>query len=176
MFTDLHIDPNLDNRTIAARKWKEYFETYLLEMGDNPTRAQITLIRRLATLEISLEREESKLIEDPQYQSPDYTRNSAELSRTLSKLGLVPELETSPKHKDFKDRDVHGMSLEVKILRAAAVQRGNPEYSLAADKIDALMKDEDNFDQADREVWRPIRDQLYREEEQPTGRVRLIES
>ncbi len=169
MYSELHVDTGLDNRTLAARKWKEYFQAYCRELGDDLTQGQEALCRRLATLEIALQKEESKEIKDPDYVSPNYQKLCGELSRALSKLNLLPGApsEAAP------DRDgLHHMSLECHRMRS----HGGKEEVAAADKIDALMA-EDKMDEADKEIWQPVRDKMYREEEedQKPRRVRLVD-
>lgn len=77
-----------DGRSAWARRFKGLLETYSRHIGGAPTQPQISLIRRIATMDIEAERVERMLAEGQRVDTEAYTRAASAQRRLLEQLGF----------------------------------------------------------------------------------------
>jgi hypothetical protein len=79
-----------DGRSPWARRWRDLVELHAADIGPAQilSEAQLSLIRRVATIEIELERMEGQLSQGGDADLDTYTRASGHLRRLLETLGI----------------------------------------------------------------------------------------
>jgi len=79
-----------DNRSPWARRYRDLAAGHISDLGgaDQLSEAQVSLIKRAATIETELEQQEGKLSQGEQINLDCYTRSASHLRRLLETLGL----------------------------------------------------------------------------------------
>lgn len=82
--------PGVDGRSVWARRFRDLTEGYSADLGENPTQSQKSLVRRVATIDLELERMETRFAETPASAAEVdiYQRAGNTLLRCLETLGL----------------------------------------------------------------------------------------
>jgi hypothetical protein len=99
-----------DGRSPWARRWRDLVELHAGDIGqpDLLSEAQLSLIRRVATIEIELEAMEGRLSQGGAADFDTYTRAAGHLRRLLETLGIerakrdvvVPSLQEYLRHRE----------------------------------------------------------------------------
>lgn len=79
-----------DGNSAWARRWRDLIELHVADLGpaEALSEAQLSLIRRVATIEIELEAAEGRLSKGEDVDLDAYTRASGHLRRILETLGI----------------------------------------------------------------------------------------
>jgi len=81
---------NGNGKSIWARRYRDLIEMHVADAGGpgRVSEAQMSLIRRAATIEIELEAAEGKLSKGEAVDLPEYTRATGHLRRILETIGI----------------------------------------------------------------------------------------
>jgi hypothetical protein len=79
-----------DGNSAWARRWRDLIELHVADLGppEALSEAQVSLVRRCATIEIELEAAEGRLSKGEEVDLDAYTRAAGHLRRILESLGL----------------------------------------------------------------------------------------
>ena len=96
-----------DGRSVWARRWKDLTELHIADLGgvEKLSEAQISLCRRVSTIECELERMEGLLSKEEPIDFDMYNRLSGNLKRLYESIGIDRKAkDITPTLKDYLSR------------------------------------------------------------------------
>lgn len=96
----------IDGRTAIARRYRDQLSGLNIQVGGQPTTAEIMLMRRAATLATLCERDELRILNGEEIDEGNYRANTAHLKGILINLGTVKKSRDVTKG-DYRTFDAH---------------------------------------------------------------------
>jgi hypothetical protein len=97
----------IDHRSAWMRRWKDLFAAHLNDLGgEGLSEAQVSICRRISTMEVELERLEAKIAEGKIIDIGQYNRFAGLLCRMLDSARKIE----SPQSARFNEMEHQGMN------------------------------------------------------------------
>lgn len=96
----------IDGRTAIARRYRDQLAGLNIQVGGQPTTAEVMLIRRAATLATLCERDELRILNGEEIDENNYRANCSHLKGILINLGAVKK-SRDIRGDDYRTFDAH---------------------------------------------------------------------
>lgn len=96
----------IDGRTAIARRYRDQLTGLNVQVGGQPTTAEIMLMRRAATLATLCERDELRILNGEEIDENNYRANCSHLKGILINLGTVKK-SRDIRGDDYRTFDAH---------------------------------------------------------------------
>lgn len=96
----------IDGRTAIARRYRDQLTGLNVQVGGQPTTAEVMLMRRAATLATLCERDELRILNGEEIDEGNYRANTAHLKGILINLGTVKK-SRDIRGDDYRTFDAH---------------------------------------------------------------------